>query len=292
MFTSLLVGLDGSSHAEVALAQAILVGKRFRSRIVLAHVSPPQGRTGEMSLGAPWMEWVAGHSPVTREEREEAARRMLEDSAGAVRRAGLEVETAWRTGEVVDELRELGEQVGVIVVGRIGYRGALADEEVGPDTRTLLRRASQPVLVCASMPMPMDRVLVGYTGSAASEAALAYAARFAGISGAHLDVLQLPSPRGTTPELSPRTSGALAQAPLDFELHEVSGDPESALLDAIPRFGANAVFTEAEREEGQWLVPPQAETILRSADVPVLVHPLPVTPSARATLADRRAASG
>ena len=90
MFTSLLVGLDGSSHAEVALAQAILVGQRFRSRLVLAHISPPTGRTSEMSLGAPWMEWVAGRAPQTRVEREAAAQRMLDDSAGAVRRAGLD----------------------------------------------------------------------------------------------------------------------------------------------------------------------------------------------------------
>lgn len=291
MFTSLLVGLDGSSQAEVALAQAILVGRRFRSRLVLAHVSPPPGRTSEMSLGAPWMEWVAGRAPHTRAEHEEAARRMLEESAGAVRRAGLEVETAFRTGDVVDELRDLGELVGVIVVGRVGYRGAVAEDEVGPDTRTLLRRMSQPVLVCGRIPSPMDRVLVGYTGTPASEATLAFAARFAGISGAHLDVLQYGGAAGERGDSSQRISGALAAVPLDYDIHDAEGDPRDALVTAAARLGANAVFTEAEREDGQWLVPPAAEAILRATDLPVLVHPQPTLASARAANADRGTAS-
>ena len=99
MFTSVLVGLDGSTQAQVALAQAILIGQRFRSRIVLAHVSPPPGRTGEMALGAPWMEWTPRQRPQdTRRELEQAAQMMLDDAAGAVRRAGLEAETVVREG--------------------------------------------------------------------------------------------------------------------------------------------------------------------------------------------------
>lgn len=291
MFTSLLVGLDGSSHAEVALAQAILVGQRFRSRIVLAHISPPIGRTSEMSLGAPWMEWVAGRSPQTRVEREAAAQRMLDDSAGAVRRAGLEVETVHRTGDVVDELQDLGALVGVIVVGRVGYRGATAEDEVGPDTRTLLRNAPQPVLVCGRIPTAMDRVLVGYSGSPASEATLAFAARFAGISGAHLDVLQFPGSLGDRGELTQRASGALARAPLDYDLHDGEGPVDEMLLGAARRLGATVVFTETEREHGHWLVPPAADAILRASDLPVLVHPEPTLASARTPSSDRHPAS-
>ena len=84
MFTSLLVGLDGSFQSEVALSQAIKVGQRFRARLVLAHVSPPPGQTGEMALGAPWMEFTPGTVPASRYQHEEAARAMLEESAGAV----------------------------------------------------------------------------------------------------------------------------------------------------------------------------------------------------------------
>jgi nucleotide-binding universal stress UspA family protein len=39
MFTRLLVGLDGSTPSRVALGQAIELGRRFRSRLLLAHVS-------------------------------------------------------------------------------------------------------------------------------------------------------------------------------------------------------------------------------------------------------------
>ena len=38
MFTSLLVGLDGSPLSLIALTQAIHIGRRFRSQIILVHV--------------------------------------------------------------------------------------------------------------------------------------------------------------------------------------------------------------------------------------------------------------
>ena len=148
MFTSILVGLDGSTQAQVALAQAIVIGRRFHTRVLLAHVSPPAGRTGEMALGAPWMEWTPANTPTTRLEREEAGLLMLEDAAGAVRRAGLEAETVVRDGITSEVLRELAEKVGVVVVGRSGVRGQTATagaDPLGADTRELIRRCPRPV---------------------------------------------------------------------------------------------------------------------------------------------------
>ena len=293
MFTSLLVGLDGSTQAQVALAQAIVIGQRFHSRIVLAHVSPPSGRTGEMALGAPWMEWTPGNAPSTRSELEQAAQVMLDDAAGAVRRAGLEAEMVSRSGVAHEVLRELAAEVGVVLVGRKGRRGSKAPgtDPLGPDTRELIRRCPRPVLVCGSRPTAMDRVLVAYAGGAVSEGTLAFAARFAGITGAHLDVLHV----GTDPAEGGRTlaraSGALSLAPLDFETHFITGDLETAIPETVRRLGSNSLFAGAHREESGWLVPSHTQIILRLTDIPVLVHMQPAISGARVSIATRRPAS-
>ncbi|MEO8637250.1 MAG: universal stress protein [Gemmatimonadales bacterium] len=286
MFTSLLVGLDGSPMAEVALSQAIIVGQRFRARLLIAHVSPPPGNTGEMALGAPWMEWTPESVPSTRREHEMATRTMLEDAAGAARRAGLDVETVWRDGMVVDVLRELAEQVGVVLVGRVGLRGA--SDPLGPDTRELIRRCPRPVLVTGRAPTSMERVLLAYDGSPASEAALDFAARFAAIGGAHVDVLHVAQDANEGQRLLARASSALSLSMLSFETHFVTGDFEPAVAATVERLGSDTLFVGAHREESGWLVPSHTEAILRATDLPVLVHTQPSTPSARTSSASHR----
>jgi len=291
MFTSLLVGLDGSIQAQVGLAQAIQIGRRFRARILLAHVFRAEAVRAGWSTGPAWMEWSSEGGPPTESDVQRAALEMLQDGAGAVRRAGLEVETVSRTGDVVEVLRQLAENVEVVVVGKIGLRGAMhpvASDALGPDTHELIRRCPRPVLITGSTPTPMDRVLVAYAGGPTSEGALAYAARFAGITGAHLDVVHV----GANPEdgrqALARASGALSITPLDFELHLFEGDLDLAVSSALTQFGSNALFVGAHREEQGWLVPSHAAAILRTTEIPVLVHMEPVTPGARTSSAHRR----
>lgn len=293
MFTSVLVGLDGSVQASVALAQAIRIGQRFRARVVLAHVFRPDPVRAGGAVGPAWMEWSSDSIPPSEAELQRAAQEMLEDGAGAVRRAGLEVETISRAGEVAEVLRELADQVGVVVVGRTGvkYAAQPATDPLGPDTRELIRRCPRPVLVSGSAPSAMDRVLVAYGGGPASEGALAFAARFAGILGAHLDVVHVSTDAEAGRQALARASGALSLAPLDFELHLMEGDPEVAVTEALARFGSNALFVGAHREEQGWLVPSHTEAILRATEIPVLVHMEPVTPGARASASHRRPAS-
>ncbi len=293
MFTSILIGLDGSVQAQVALAQGILVGQRFRARLVLLHVAPMPGDTGEMALGAPWMEWTRSDLPSTRGALVEAAHAMLEDAAGAARRAGLEVQTEFRMGRTVDILREMAEQVGVVVMGRRGTKGEMAaagDDPLGPDTRELVRRSNRPVLVAGAMPTSMDRVLIAYDGSTNSEAALAFGSRFAGITGAHLDVLHVNPDAEAGRKWLARASGALSVAQVDFDTHLIEGDLQSAIPETIARLGSNALFVGAHREESGWLIPSHTEVILRATDIPVLVHMPLTTPGVRASTAHRRPA--
>jgi nucleotide-binding universal stress UspA family protein len=294
MFTSLLVGLDGSVQSQVALAQAIQIGRRFRARVVLAYVVRPEPVGAAGVIGAAWMEWSAGSVPSSETDLHRAAKEMLSDAAGAVQRAGLEVETVTRTGGVAEVLRELAEQVGVVLVGRVGLAGtrnSQGRDPLGPDTRELIRRCPRPVLVCGSAPTPMDRALVAYAGGPASEGALAFAARFAGIIGAHLDVLHVTQDMTEGRQTLARASGALSIAPLDFELHLVEGELETAVRTTVAKLGCNALFVGAHREDHGWLVPSHTEAILRATEIPVLVHMESATPGARASASHRRPAS-
>jgi nucleotide-binding universal stress UspA family protein len=285
MFTSLLVGLDGSQQADVALAQATLIGEHFHSKIVLVHVARVESLAGRRST---WNR--SGSDSGSSAALDPATREMLERAADSVRQAGLSVVVEIRPGDVVETLRELAAEAGVLLVGRSGVLGA--GDPLGPDTRELIRRCPVPVLVCGSRTSPMDRCLVAYDGQASSEAALAFAARYAEIAGAHLDVLHVADNPADGEAVLARTSAAFSASPFHYEMHLASGSVEQAVAAAVERLKSNALFTGIGRDEGRRLVPSHTEAILRATDLPVLVHTQATDPSARLTGTHRRSSFG
>jgi nucleotide-binding universal stress UspA family protein len=267
MFTSLLVGYDGSPMARIALSQAILIGKKFHSRIVVATVA--QDDLQEIAV-------------------------LQREAVQLVEAAGVGVSTVTRSGEVAEVLRGLAEDVGVVVVGRIGTRGrsSRSIDPLGPDTRELIRRCPRPVLVTGSEPTELTRVLVAHAGGPEGEGVLAFAGRFAGIFGAHLDVLHVTEDLPAGRQVLARASGALSITPLDFDTHLAEGSIEAAIVETIEDLGSNVLFVGAERERHGWLVPSHTEAILRATDIPVVVYMPADTSGDRINSTHRRSSFG
>lgn len=292
MFTRLLVGLDGSPQSGTALAQAISVGRRFRSGLVLVHVVHPGMVDALMlrSLGAPWREGRADPLEAVPEALAGAGAHILDDAAGAVVRAGLGVERVVRSGEVVTELNELAASVDAVFIGRVGQRGG--QDPLGPDSRELIRRAPTPVVVCGNEVSAMDRCAVAYDGEGSSIKALLLAARFAQVASARLDVIHSATDPNRGRETLAHAAMALSDFPLDFETHLVGPDIDRTVPEALRRLGSNALFAGAQREAGRVLVPSHIEAILRVTDIPVVVHHVPQEFSARLSGAHRRPSPG
>jgi ribonuclease HI/nucleotide-binding universal stress UspA family protein len=114
----------------------------------------------------------------------------------------------------------------------------------------------------------MDRCLVAYDGQPASEAALSFAARYAEIAEAHLDVLHVADDSAAGHAVLARTSAAFSASPFSYETHLANGKVEEAVSAAIAEYRSNALFTGTSREEGRRLVPSHTEAILRATDLP------------------------
>jgi len=292
MFTRLLVGLDGSPQSETALAQAISVGQRFRSSLVLVHIIKPGAVEAVVmrSLGA---SWSGGHGDLHEPVPEALAgpgAAVLDDAALKVATAGLSVERVVRSGTVVEQLNELAAGADAIFIGRVGHgRG---DDPLGPDSRELIRRAPTPVIVCGFGVSTMRRCAVAYDGEGPSVKALQLAARFAQVAGARLDVLHAATDQRRGRETLARAEMALSEFPLDFETHLEGADIDFSIPAALARLESDALFAGAQRQAGRVLVPSHIEAILRATDIPVVVHHVPQETSARLSGAHRRPSSG
>ena len=121
MFTSIVVGTDGSDTATQAVRQAIELARAVGARIELVSAYEPvsDARLREESIVVPEdLQWM-----INPREDVEAT---LEQAAREIREAGVEVEVFARQGDPADAILDVAEERGsdLIVIGNKGMTGA------------------------------------------------------------------------------------------------------------------------------------------------------------------------
>ena len=121
MFSSIVVGTDGSATAQEAVRQAAELAKGLRAKvyIVSAYESVPEGRLRDERLQVPEdLQWMVN----PREDVEDT----LQVSAAELRGEGLDVETIAREGDPADAILDVAEEknADLVVVGNRGMTGA------------------------------------------------------------------------------------------------------------------------------------------------------------------------
>jgi nucleotide-binding universal stress UspA family protein len=120
MFSSIVVGTDGSDTASEAVRQAIALARAVGARIELVSAYEPvtDARLRETIEVPQDLHWMLN----PREDVEAT----LEQAAAEVRAAGVEVEVYARQGDPADAILDVAEERGsdLIVVGNKGMTGA------------------------------------------------------------------------------------------------------------------------------------------------------------------------
>jgi nucleotide-binding universal stress UspA family protein len=121
LFSSIVVGTDGSATAALAVREAVDVAKATGATLELVSAYEPvrEARLREERRGAPADVQWAIHP---RHEVEAA----LTDAADLAREAGVEVNTYARQGDPADAILDVAEERGsdLIIVGNKGMTGA------------------------------------------------------------------------------------------------------------------------------------------------------------------------
>ncbi len=144
MWKTLLVPHDFSPCADRALAQAGDLARLHGATLVLVHVtSLPPGLTADAMLS----DRESGQLVRVDAYARTGATARLEDIAGPLRDAGLDVATRALLGDVADEILQLVPEVGadLIVMGTHGRTG-LRHLLLGSMAEKVIRQATVPVL--------------------------------------------------------------------------------------------------------------------------------------------------
>ena len=143
MYKKILVPLDGSELAKTALDQAEKLAKTFDAEIVLFQVVPFMPIYGSPELVTPL---------IVDEKQKEAVGKYLAELAEELKKRGLKVTTAVRTGqqvaaEIIDFAKEKG--VDLIVMCTHG-RSGITRWVLGSIALKVLTRAETPILLIRS----------------------------------------------------------------------------------------------------------------------------------------------
>jgi nucleotide-binding universal stress UspA family protein len=249
MFTRLLVGLDGSPNADEALEQAVQLARRFKSKIVVAHVKETHG---------------AGR-------RASDSGELLQRAAERVRDAGVSVETVQRQGHPDVELAALARDVDSVLVGR---RGRSADADLlGKTVSSLIRIAERSVIVCASKPSPMSSCAIAYDGRATAQRALELVTRFASVTHSTVHIIHATIDRGMGTMVVGEAEAMLSLQGIAFVTHLEAGTPGEAVARVIRRTQCDALFAGAHVGDRHAVTVSHAEEILLHTDIPVVIQP-------------------
>src|SRR5204863_10045047 len=120
MFSSIVVGIDGSDTAREAVRQATVLAHSIGARIELVSAYEPvtDARLRESIAVPEDLHWI-----INPREDVEAT---LEEAAARIREAGVAVEVFARQGDPADAILDVAEERGsdLIVVGNKGMTGA------------------------------------------------------------------------------------------------------------------------------------------------------------------------
>jgi nucleotide-binding universal stress UspA family protein len=247
VFTRLLVGLDGSPRADAALEQAVVLGERFHSTVLVAHVREPGGADGTAML-------------------DRARERLLA--------ADLRGQLVEETGMADAVLATLARETDAVLLGR---HGTTTKNALGRTVTSLIRHAGRCVIACAGSPSPMRSCAVAFDGGETSQRALELAVRFASVVDSTVHVIHAADDREAGLKVVGAAEAALSMERVAFGSHMEPGPPGAVIARVIKRIGCDALFAGAhmERRQGRASVAgvSNVEEILLYTDIPVVVQP-------------------
>ena len=118
MFSSIVVGTDGSDTARQAVIQAAEMARAVGSKLIVVSAYAPVAAKVESGGGPEAGDWNLGSDVLVEG--------VLSDAASATSASGIQVETRAVRGDAADALIQVAEEEGadLIVVGNKGMTGA------------------------------------------------------------------------------------------------------------------------------------------------------------------------
>lgn len=275
MLRSIMVAVNESTASRVACSQAIDLTRRLGGQLKAVQVNDARlDELGSYRLDSPLASQAAeaAHQRV----RSERSPRKTEALAGVARgalEAGVSCRTEHLSGIPATVLLQTAEDSDLIVMGRHGdARGKQELRGISDVVKTVVRKASQPVLLAGIEFQPLRRILLGFDGRAPARAAMQHAFDLAQQLALPVCALSVHSqPSEARRQLDAVEHFAAAHG-VEVETRTGDGPPVMALLEIAEEDDLIAIGAFGEGWLHEWLRGSTTADLLHAAPQPVLLH--------------------
>jgi nucleotide-binding universal stress UspA family protein len=273
---NILVALDGSQHADVALDYALWLASRLRAKVLGVHVIDIVSIEGSFlhdvsgSLGfEPYLDF----SSKLREALHERGRALLEVFRTRCGDRGVSCDTAMPLGVVANEICDLARTADLVVLGHRGVNEQFSTGLLGGTTESVARKSPKPVLVCPAAFREVAKPLLAYDGSQRASAAMHMAAEVASALGLPLAVVHVARDENGTDSVLEEARRYLAAYDVAVTYDVVTGPPHQRIVDVLGERGYDLLFIGAYGHSRiiEMVLGSTTEYVLRNSSAPLIL---------------------
>jgi nucleotide-binding universal stress UspA family protein len=235
---AIMVGVDGSPEAEVAVQHAIEIAQ-LADASVMGIASVYEDFDGEAEADEHDVQEVEGleHLPTAAISWFQNA---LDDCGEACAVADIDFTARMLAGRPGEVLVEEAQAVDMVVIGATGRRDDHS-ELLGRTTRRVMRNCIKPVLVTRDEHVEVKRIMVGYDGSPASGHALEWAADMALAGDWELAIVTGAMPESSLAEGAKYASDLVSTRGVAAEIMLVQGDAPSVIFEQARKWDPDMI---------------------------------------------------
>lgn len=235
---AIMVGVDGSPEAEVAVQYAIELAQLADAGVV-GIASVFGDFDGEAEADEHDVREIEGleHLPAAAIGWFQKA---LDDCGEACAVADVEFTARMVAGDPGRVLVEESQAVDMLVIGATGRRDEHA-ALLGKTATRVIRNCIKPVLVTRDEHVAVERIMVGYDGSPASGHAVEWAADMAAAGGWQVAVVTGAMPESSLAEGAEYAADLVATRGVDAEVILVTGDAPSVIFEQAKKWDPHMI---------------------------------------------------
>ena len=279
--TKIMACLDGSIYSQSVCDHAAWAAGRLDASVELLQVIgrreiSAENRSGRIvpSARRQLLEELASLDEQRARLMMQNARLTLDESANALRGAGLEVTTTLRHGDLLETLAEREAEADMVVIGKRGEAADFARLHLGSNLERILRGATRPVLVASRAMKPIRRFMLAFDGRSSALKAVGALAASPLLKDAEGVLLTAGEPDAGTARAAEAAAERLGAAGLRVTAKTVTGAPKLAIPKAVKEDGIDLLVMGAYGHSllKTLLIGSTTSEVIRNSLIPVLVY--------------------
>lgn len=277
MIKTILIGLDGSEHADAALQQALWLAGRLRATLIGLHVIDVVSIEGSFlhdisgSLGfEPYLDFSAK----LREALRERGQVLLDTFVQRCGERSIPCDTELVMGIVANEICDHARTADLVMIGHRGINERFSTGLLGSTAESVTRKSPKPVFVTPMRFQEITRPLLAYDGSQRASAAMHAAAEVASALALPLTVLHVARDETTDgAKVLDEARRYLQSYDLAVTCESVVGHPHQRIIEVIREHGHDCLFIGAYGHSRiiEMVLGSTTEFVLRNSPCPVFL---------------------